>query len=159
MTKPRVALERIWDASVEDVWELWTTKDGIESWWGPEGFAVTVQSIDLRPSGVLLYTMTAVAEETIAFMKQAGQPLSSSHRVTYVEIEPRHRLSYDHVVDFVPDIEPYEVRHTVEIEPHADGVRMVLSFDPMHSNEWTGRAKMGWESELGKLAKQLAARK
>ena len=24
-------------ATLEEVWELWTTKDGIESWWGPEG--------------------------------------------------------------------------------------------------------------------------
>jgi len=38
----RVRLERTYQAPIEDVWELWTTKEGIESWWGPGGFRVTV---------------------------------------------------------------------------------------------------------------------
>ena len=32
----RITIERTYRASVEDVWDLWTTKEGIESWWGPE---------------------------------------------------------------------------------------------------------------------------
>jgi len=51
--------------------------EGIESWWGPEGFTVTVQAMDVRPGGVLLYTMTATAAPQIAFMKQHGMPLST----------------------------------------------------------------------------------
>jgi hypothetical protein len=35
---------------------------------------------------------------------------------------------------------------------------MVLTLDPMHDETWTQRAVMGWESELGKLAKVLAPR-
>ena len=35
-------------ATVEDVWALWTTEPGIESWWGPDGFDVTVGHLDLR---------------------------------------------------------------------------------------------------------------
>ena len=30
-------LERVYRADVQDVWDLWTTKDGIESWWGSGG--------------------------------------------------------------------------------------------------------------------------
>jgi uncharacterized protein YndB with AHSA1/START domain len=59
------------------VWALWTTKDGIESWWGPEGFSVTVQHLDLRPGGELRYTMTATAPDQVAFMRQAGMPLAT----------------------------------------------------------------------------------
>ena len=48
----RVTIARIWDdANVEALWRLWTTKTGIESWWGPEGAAVKVQKLDLRPEG------------------------------------------------------------------------------------------------------------
>ena len=36
---------------------------------------------------------------------------------------------------------------------------MTLTFDTMHADEWTQRAKMGWENELGKLARALAARR
>src|SRR5207245_3225668 len=33
----KVTLERTFQASMEEVWDLWTTKEGIESWWGPGG--------------------------------------------------------------------------------------------------------------------------
>ena len=35
-----VVVERVYRAPVEDLWALWTTKAGFESWWGPEGFRV-----------------------------------------------------------------------------------------------------------------------
>ena len=54
-TKKRIRLERMLDGDIADVWDLWTTKEGIESWWGPDGFAVTVQELDLRPGGTLRY--------------------------------------------------------------------------------------------------------
>jgi hypothetical protein len=34
---------------------------------------------------------------------------------------------------------------------------MVLTFDAMHDEVWTQRAAMGWENELGKLERALAA--
>ena len=64
----RITLERTWQATPEEVWALWTTKEGIEAWWGPEGFRVEVRSIDLRPGGLLRYAMIAAAPETVAFM-------------------------------------------------------------------------------------------
>jgi uncharacterized protein YndB with AHSA1/START domain len=149
-------LERLYDADLQDVWDLWTTKDGIESWWGPGGFAVTVRSLDLQPGGQLLYAMTAVDPPQVAFMKRAGMPLSQELRITYTEIVARRRLAYVHLADFIPGVEPYDVATLVELESTARGVRMVLTFDAMHSDEWTRRAVMGWEGELEKLAAMLA---
>ena len=40
-SKRRITLERTYKASLQDVWDMWTTKDGIESWWGPDGFSVS----------------------------------------------------------------------------------------------------------------------
>jgi uncharacterized protein YndB with AHSA1/START domain len=83
----KITIERRYRAALEDVWDLWTTKEGIESWWGPEGFAVTVQLLELTVGGRLLYTMTAVAPEQIEFMKRAGMPLSTPARITYTEVD------------------------------------------------------------------------
>src|SRR5436305_8401291 len=33
-------LERTYAATPEEIWELWTTAAGIESWWAPDGFVV-----------------------------------------------------------------------------------------------------------------------
>ena len=35
-TRPKTVIERNYRAGVEELWELWTTKEGFESWWGPE---------------------------------------------------------------------------------------------------------------------------
>jgi len=153
----RIAIERIYDATVEEVWGLWTTAEGIESWWGPGGFEVKVRSLDLRVGGELRYAMTAIAPEQVAFMKKAGMALTTEARVTYTAVEPRRRLAYSHLADFIPGVEPYEVLHVVELHPLAGKVRMVLTIDAMHDDEWTKRAVTGWEEELGKLAKVLAS--
>jgi uncharacterized protein YndB with AHSA1/START domain len=163
MTTPRAAprqttIERLFDAPLDDVWDLWTTKDGIESWWGPDGFTVEVRALDLRPGGELRYAMIATAAPQIAFMKQAGMPLVTEARITYTEVTPRRRLAYDHLADFIPGVAPYLIGHTVELEPTAAGVHMRLTIDAMHDDTWTERAVMGWASELGKLAAQIAAR-
>jgi uncharacterized protein YndB with AHSA1/START domain len=151
----RITLERTFHASVEDVWRLWTTKEGIESWWGPEGFAVDVHSLDLRPGGELRYAMTATAPAQIEFMKRAGMPLTTECLIVITEVVPARRLAYEHLVDFVPGVEPYAVTTIVDLQSSADGVRMTLSFDAMHTEDWTQRAVMGWESELDKLARVL----
>jgi uncharacterized protein YndB with AHSA1/START domain len=155
--KKRITLERTYKAPVTDVWELWTTKEGIESWWGPDGFRVTVHSIDLRPGGEMFYAMTAVEPDQIAFMKKAGMPTTTESRVTYREIVPLERLAYLHLVDFVPGVAAYDVETVVELHPGPQGVRLVLTFDAMHDEHWTNMARMGWENELGKLDKALAA--
>jgi len=158
-SRRRITLARVYDASLQDVWDLWTTKDGIESWWGPGGFAVTVRKLDLRPGGELRYAMTAVDPPQVDFMKKAGMPLTQELRITYTEVIARRRLAYLHLADFIPGVEPYDVATTVELESTPQGVRMALTFDAMHSDEWTQRATMGWESELNKLHIVVAARK
>jgi uncharacterized protein YndB with AHSA1/START domain len=154
----RVTLERVYRSRIQDVWELWTTKDGIESWWGPGGFAVTVRKLDLRPGGELLYTMTAIGAPQVEFMKKAGMPLTQECRITYVEILPLRRLTYVHLADFIPGVAPYDVATVVELESIVGGVRMVLTFDAMHNEEWTERAVRGWKSELDKADAVIATR-
>jgi uncharacterized protein YndB with AHSA1/START domain len=154
-----IVMERTFDATLDDVWELWTTKEGIESWWGPDGFRVEVHALDLRAGGHLSYAMIADTPETIAFMKRQGMPASHDAHITYREIVPRERLSYVHLVDFVPGVAKYDVTTVVTLVEVGSQVRMTLRFDRMHDAIWTDRAAQGWEMQLGKLAKTLASRR
>jgi len=65
---------------------------------------------------------------------------------------------YTNLADFIPGVEPYEITMVVELYVVPHGVRMVLTQDAMHDAQWTKLATMGWESELGKLAKLLERR-
>jgi uncharacterized protein YndB with AHSA1/START domain len=151
----RITLERTFDSPIEDVWELWTTKEGIESWWGPDGMHVEVRSIDVRPGGEMRYAMVADGADQRAFLKQAGMPAVLEHSLRYTEVVERRRLVWVHDVDFVPGVAHYEMRHELELHPTEGGVRMVVTFDAMHDDVWTGHAIAGFEMELGKLARRL----
>jgi uncharacterized protein YndB with AHSA1/START domain len=156
--RPKLTLERTFDASPEEVWELWTTRDGIEAWMGPEGFNVTVNELDLRPGGELVYAMTAVGHEQVDYMTKAGLALVNLVRVRFIEVDPPRRLVTRDVADFIPGVEPYEVETAVEMERIGEGTRVVVTFDAMHDPHWTEMARLGHESELRKLAQLLAAR-
>src|SRR5438876_545782 len=90
----RVTLERTYQADLEDVWEMWTTKEGIESWWGPDGFRVEVHAIDLRAGGKLDYAMIAVGPEQIEHMKKSSMPTTNECHMTFTEITPQTRLAF-----------------------------------------------------------------
>ena len=154
----QITLERTYDATPEELWEMWTTKEGIESWWGPDGFTVTVHEIDLRPGGTLFYSMTATDAPQIEFMKQSGMPLTTSLRMTFTDVQPNKRLAYKHLGDFMPGVEPYEIAHVIEFFPVNGSTRMTLTIDRMHDEHWTTMAVRGWENEMEKLAKAIARR-
>ena len=101
--------------------------------------------------------MTAVAPEQVSFMRRAGMPLTSECKVAYVEVSPPYRLAYKTLADFVPGIAPYEVATVVELKTTADGVRVTITFDAMHDDVWTERARLGHESQMRKLEALLAA--
>lgn len=152
----KVTLERSFNVSLEEVWDLWTTREGIESWWGPEGFTVQVRRLDLRPGGDLVYAMTATDPEQIEFMKKAGMPVTTESRAIYTEVVPRRRLAYTQHADFIPNVKTYDIATTVDFQVEASSVRMILTFDAMHDEQWTDMAVKGREGELRKLEKLLA---
>jgi uncharacterized protein YndB with AHSA1/START domain len=57
----KVVVERKYRARLEELWDLWTTKEEFESCWAPEGFRVEVFTLEARLGGTLHYDMTAEA--------------------------------------------------------------------------------------------------
>jgi uncharacterized protein YndB with AHSA1/START domain len=155
--RPKVDIERTYRAKVGELWELWTTKQGFESWWGPEGFRVEVHTLEAHPGGALHYKMIANTSEMIAAMKQMGRPSSHETRARYSEIRPHQRLAITHVIDFLPGVEPYESMIVAEFFPLGDSVRMVVTLEPMHDEETTKMSTMGFTSQLTKLDKRFAS--
>jgi uncharacterized protein YndB with AHSA1/START domain len=153
-----IRFERTYETTVEDLWGLWTTKEGLESWWGPAGFRVEVHTLDLRVGGKLYYDMIAVGAEQIEYMKESGMGVSHATHGTFVEVLPFSRLKVLYTIDFLPGVEPYENNVLVEFFPEETSVRMVVTVDPHRDEKWTRLAAEGFESQLTKLPPALAAR-
>ena len=148
-----VRIERTFKAPPEKLWELWTTKEGVESWWGPEGFTTKVHKLELRRGGAFEYEMTAVGAEQVAALKSMGMPLRTSARNVYTEVVPSRRLAYRTRIDFFPGVPPYEV--TAEVEFHAvrGGTRLLFFQEKMHDAAMEAMARQGQMSQLDRLAK------
>jgi uncharacterized protein YndB with AHSA1/START domain len=155
-SQAKIVISRTYRASIEDVWDLWTTKDGFESWWGPQGFRVEVQEIDARVGGALRYEMIADSPEMIAAMKQMGQPTSHPTRSSFTELERRKRLVLTNIIDFLPGVAPYESHIAADFLAVDDSVRMVVTLDTLHDAEWTKRQKDGMTSQITKLDARFA---
>jgi uncharacterized protein YndB with AHSA1/START domain len=151
-----VVIERRYRASIEDVWDLWTTKDGFESWWGPRGFRAEVSQLDARAGGALCYEMIADTPEMIAAMKRMGRPASHPTSARFTELRPRERLVITNVIDFLPGVATYESQIAVDFTVLGDHVRMVVTLDAMHTDEMTRMQKQGFESQLTKLDARFA---
>ncbi len=80
-------ITRVYDASVQQVWDAWTDPAQVAQWWGPRGFTLTTHSKDLRPGGTWHYTM------------HGPDGIDYPNRTHYLEVDRYRRLVYDHGAD------------------------------------------------------------
>jgi uncharacterized protein YndB with AHSA1/START domain len=156
--EPAIVIERSYEAKLDDIWVLWTTDEGFESWWGPEGFRADVHRMEARPGGAVHYDMVADAPEAIAAMKAMGEPATTACRGHFSEFRPRERLALSQVIDFLPGVEPYDSLIEVAFAPAPDGrVRMAVTLHPMHDEQTSRMQQQGFMSQLSKLDRRLQA--
>jgi uncharacterized protein YndB with AHSA1/START domain len=56
-TDREIVVTRIFDAPRELVWRAWTDPKQIVKWYGPRGFTLTIETMDVRPGGVWKHVM------------------------------------------------------------------------------------------------------
>ena len=156
--KAKIVIERTYQAKLEDVWDLWTTKAGFESWWGPQGFRADVAELDARVGGALRYEMVADTPEMVANMKKVGQPPSHSVTSRFRECQPRERLVLTNIIDFLPGVAAYENDIVVDFRASGGKVTMTITLAPMHSEEFSGMQREGFTSQLTKLDARFGGR-
>jgi hypothetical protein len=66
------------DASLEQVWELWSNPRKLERWWGPPDYPATFQRHDLRPGGEATYFMTGPDADDGPAGQQGQRPAPSA---------------------------------------------------------------------------------
>ena len=154
MNQPTQALhiERVFDAPRELVWKAFTDPDEVAQWFGPVGYHVPRESveIDLRVGGISKLTMVPDSDE----YPPAGE--STGTIVELVENEllvTEEKIEGEMVEFFGADL----IRMRLELHDEPDGkTRIVLDQGP-YGAAIIGDAKAGWESSFTKLDKLLAA--
>jgi uncharacterized protein YndB with AHSA1/START domain len=53
----KLNVTREFDATVEQLWEAWTTSELLEQWWAPKPWKAKTKSMDFRNRGKWFYAM------------------------------------------------------------------------------------------------------
>ena len=120
-----------------------------------EGLRAEVRTMEARPGGRYVYDMIGDTPEMIAGLAKFGLPPSQVVHGRFSEFRPHRSLAITLNMDFIPGVDPYEFTMRVEFFPSGEHVRMVVTVDPAHSEEWTRLSREGFESQLRKLDKRF----
>ncbi len=149
-TKDAVVIERIFDAPVDLIWQMWTQPDHFKKWYGPEGMSVPVAEMDVRVGGRRLVSMESPDGSMKMWM--TGE---------YLEVVPNERLVYtDSMSDEdgnvispsamgMPDGHPEKTEVTVLFEAIAGRTKMVMTHAGIPAGS-PGAA--GWNQAFAKMA-------
>lgn len=78
-----ITASRVFEASRDLVWEVWTDPNHVARWWGPNGFTNTIHTMDVKPGGIWEFTM------------HGPDGVDYPNKISYLEVTRPKRLVYD----------------------------------------------------------------
>ena len=139
-----IVVTRVFDAPPEVVFDAWTDRNAIATWWGPNGFTTTTYDMDVRPGGVW------------RFMMHGPDGTDYPNRIAYHEVEKPRRLAYTHGGDEGVN---FEVVVTFEAEGEKTRITMRSLFATAEERDKVVTdfgAIEGANQTLNRLAEHLA---
>ncbi|WNQ11885.1 SRPBCC family protein [Paenibacillus aurantius] len=138
-------VERLMPAPRELVFQTWTKQEHLQNWWGPKGFTITVQEIEVKPGGVWRYVM------------HGPDGVDYDNVIRYREVVRPERLVYSHG-DSV-DEEQFQVTVTFAEEGSQTDIVMRMAFrsaEELQVSVERYGAVEGAASTLDRLEEELA---
>lgn len=141
-----IVITRVFDAPRELVFDAWTTPEHITRWFGPKGFTLTTQEIDVRVGG------------RWRFVFQGPDGTIYDNRMVFLEVERPELLVFEHGKD--SDDDPGRFRTTITFDEQSNG-KTVLTLRQLHPTKEQrdrgiafGAVELGFQT-LDKLAAHL----
>lgn len=136
---------RDYRASPEKVWQMWTTREGLEKWFVPDGFTSTVEALDVRVGGRYAIRMRSAEHDLV-------------NHGTYTLVMPHWELGWIWRFDVFlgPGQQPYDVPVFLNLARLPNGgTRMRFTQGPLATPEFTEGSRQGVASNFEKMAKAL----
>ena len=138
--KEQITLSRVFDASPELVYRTFVDPDQLCLWFGPDGFSVPCESvqIDARPGGFQRFTLVSDTDPEIRSRVDA----------TFAEVVENELLAGHQEIEGAPGS---RIMLRLEFQQEAHGkTRLDLRQGPF-TEERGQDTKAGWESSFGRL--------
>ncbi len=157
ISKDAIVIERIFDAPIDLIWQMWTQPSHFKNWYGPKGASVPVVEMDVRVGGKRIICMEIQRPDGRMKMWTTGE---------YIEVVPNQRLVYSESMadengnvmsasDMgMPESFPATTEIIVELEDLGSRTKMTMTHAGMPANQG---ASNGWEQAFAKMTDYIEA--
>jgi uncharacterized protein YndB with AHSA1/START domain len=142
-----LVITRVFDAPRELVYRAFTDPDQLAQWFGPVGYSVPRESVDME--------VRVGGHQRFVMVNDDDPEQSSPVNATFVEVVENELLVGSEEWT-MPDGRRARMTARFEFHEEGDKTRLVLRQGP-YTTEIEGQARVGWESSFTKLDKLLAA--
>lgn len=146
-----IVIERVFDAPVDLIWQMWTDPEHFKKWYGPHGFSVPVAEMDLKLGGKHLICMEMKTPDRHMEMWTTGE---------YTEIVPNRRLVFTSSpsdaqgnITEMPEQGMVTTTVTVELEVVDGKTKMIMTHAGMPMGQ--EGAAGGWNQAFDKLSEYI----
>jgi uncharacterized protein YndB with AHSA1/START domain len=143
---------RVFDASIDQVWQAWIDPDLVMQWWGPDGFTSPLAEMDFREGGTSLVCMRS-PDGTDMYTTWAYTRIVPLERFEYIfNLSDKDGNSLDPVALGLPPNFPRDARHAVVFKALAGNrTEMTMTEFGYTSDQLFDLSKAGLEQSLDKM--------
>lgn len=150
-----IVIERVFNAPIELIWQMWTQPEHFQNWYGPKGATVPVAKMDVKVGGKRLICMEMQRPNGSMKMWSTGE---------YIEIIPNTKLVYsDSMSDEngnimsasamgMPEDFPVTTEVIIVLEDLGGKTKMTMTHAGMPANQG---ASGGWEQAFDKMSNYI----
>jgi uncharacterized protein YndB with AHSA1/START domain len=146
MADNELIITRLFAAPRGLVFKTWTDAQDVAQWWGPQGFTITTQAMEVRPGGVWRYVM------------HGPDGTDYDNEIVYIEVVEPERLVYRHGSGEVDDPGEFQVTVTFTEQGNKTELTMRMVFQSAAARDQAVEAFgaiEGANQTLGRLADYL----
>jgi len=145
-------ISRVFDAPRELVFKAFTEPERLKQWWGPKGFKVVAQSMDLRPGGMYHFELRAADGNTM-WARFVYREIAAPERIVYVNSFSNEKGGLTRLLTTLlfEDVGEGRTKLTVTSIAINESDDERATFDAAHPS-----LTQGWTGQLDKLDVYLA---
>ncbi len=146
-----VVIERVVDAPIDLVWQLWTRAEHFQAWYGPTGATIPVATMDVRVGGTRHIGMAMETPNGAMQMWFVGEyrEIDEPNRLVYTESMADEQGNVKSAAEMgMPADHPTVTEILVELEDLGGRTKMVVTHVGIPEGS---PGAMGWNMALDKL--------
>lgn len=145
-----VRTERTFDASVTDVWNVWTDADSVKKWWGPKGYTALVVRNDVREGGSYLWAMKSARGRMFWSTGTYNEVVANKKIVSTISFSNENGKIIPASQVSVPGDWPDEITVVVEFSPCGGKARVSVAEVGIPLIAYP-LSKIGWAQQFDKI--------